>query len=102
MELAIMKPARLLIAAAGVSFVFLSVSTTTAQIDPRMPEGPNRDLVFRRCTTCHDIGNLVSTVGRTRDGWSEKIDDMVLYGLKITPEERALILDYLATYLPRD
>ncbi len=97
-----MKPARPLIAVAGVIFVFLSVHTTTAQIDPRMPEGPNRDLVFRRCTTCHDIGNLVGTVGRTRDGWNEKIDDMVLYGLKVTPEERALILDYLATYLPRE
>jgi len=102
MELAVMKPARPLIAVAGVIFVFLSVHTTTAQIDPRMPEGPNRDLVFRRCTTCHDIGNLVGTVGRTRDGWNEKIDDMVLYGLKVTPEERALILDYLATYLPRE
>ena len=48
------------------------------------------------------IGNLVGTVGRTRDGWNEKIDDMVLYGLKVTPQERALILDYLATYLPRE
>ena len=97
-----MKLARPLIAVAGVIFVFLSVHTTTAQIDPRMPDGPNRDLVFRRCTTCPDIGNLVGTVGRTRDGWSEKIDDMVLYGLKVTPAERALILDYLATYLLRE
>jgi hypothetical protein len=96
-----MKTARLLMAVVGVILVFPSVRTTTAQIDPRMPEGPNRDLVVRLCTTCHDIGNLVSTVGRSRDGWSEKIDDMLLYGLKITPQERALILEYLATYLPR-
>jgi hypothetical protein len=94
-----MNPVRLLFGVVALVFVVLSVRTTTAQIDPRMPEGPNRDLVYRRCTTCHDIGNLVSTVGRTRAGWSEKIDDMVFYGLKIMPEERALILDYLATYL---
>src|SRR5882672_12776370 len=96
-----MKTARLLLAVVGVILVFLSVRTTTAQIDPRMPEGPNRDLVVRLCTTCHDLSNLVSTVGRSRDGWSEKIDDMLLYGMKITPQERALILEYLATYLPR-
>ena len=91
---------RLLILVVGVILV-LSEHTATAQIDPRLPEGPNRDLVVRRCATCHDISNLFSTVGRSRVGWNEKIDDMVSYGLIITPEERALILDYLATYLPR-
>ena len=96
-----MKPARLLIAVVGVILVVMSVHPATTQIDPRLPEGPNRDLVVRLCATCHDISNLFSTVGRSRVGWNEKIDDMVFYGLKITPEERALILDYLATYLPR-
>jgi hypothetical protein len=95
-----MKSARLLIAVVGVILVFLSVRTTTAQIDPRMPEGPNRDLVARRCSSCHDLGNLVSTAGRSRAGWDLKIDDMKAYGMNITPAERALILDYLATYLP--
>jgi hypothetical protein len=81
--------------------VFLGASPTAAQIDPRLPAGPNRDLVARKCSTCHDLSNLYSTAGRSRDGWSEKINDMVmLYGLSVTAEERALILDYLATYLP--
>jgi hypothetical protein len=96
-----MKTARLLIAVAGVTLVFLSVRTTTAQIDPRLPQGPNRDLVARKCSNCHDLSNLFGTAGRTREGWSIKLDDMVFNGLQITPEERALILDYLATYLPR-
>ena len=80
---------------------FLGVRPTAAQIDPRLPEGPNRDLVARKCSACHDLSNLYSTVGRSRDGWNAKIDDMVAYGLSVTAEERALILDYLATYLPR-
>jgi hypothetical protein len=32
--------------------------------------------------------------------WDSKIEGMFLYGMRITPEERALVLDYLATYLP--
>ena len=94
-----MTKARLLIGVIGASLVFLSVRSTTAQIDPRMPEGPNRELVVRKCTSCHDVSNFIGTAGRSRAGWDSKIEDMLLYGMRITPEERALVLDYLATYL---
>ena len=80
----------------------LSVGTTAAQIDPRLPEGPNRELVARTCRTCHDLSNLYGTAGRTRERWNRTIDDMILVGLQITPQDRELILNYLATYLPRD
>jgi hypothetical protein len=96
-----MKIVHWLVGTVCVTVVALSVRTTMAQVDPRMPEGPNRDLVVRICGECHALSNLYSTVGRTRDGWNEKIDDMILFGLKITPQERALILDYLAVALPR-
>jgi hypothetical protein len=97
----VMTNARLLIGVIGAILVFLSVHPTTAQIDPRMPEGPNRELVARKCTSCHDVSNFVGTAGRSRAGWDVKIEDMVvLYGMRITPEERALVLEYLATYLP--
>jgi hypothetical protein len=57
-------------------------------------------LVARKCTSCHDVSNFIGTAGRSRAGWDSKIEDMVLYGMRITPEERALVLDYLATHLP--
>ena len=83
----------------GAILVFLAVPVS-AQIDSRMPEGPNRELVARKCTSCHDVSNFIGTAGRSRAGWDSKIEDMVLYGMRITPEERALVLNYLATYLP--
>ena len=95
-----MRTARLLIGAVGALTVALSVRTVVAQIDPRLPQGPNRELVARLCTGCHDLSNLYGTSGRSRAGWDVKIDDMLLYGLKITPEQRALVLEYLATSLP--
>jgi hypothetical protein len=91
----------MLIGVIGAILVVLSVRATIAQIDSRMPVGPNRELVARRCSTCHDLSNLFGTAGRSREGWNSKIDEMQSYGMNIPAEERALILDYLATYLPR-
>ena len=88
-----MKAARLLI---GVVAVVSSAQIAAAQqIDPRMPEGPNREFVAKICSECHALSNLYSTVGRTREGWSRVLEDMERYGLKVTPEERGRILDYL-------
>jgi hypothetical protein len=101
MELEGMREARALIGIVSLILVVLGVRISAAQIDSRMPEGPNRALVARLCTTCHDLGHLVSTGGRSREGWDGKIEEMQAYGLRVTPEERALVLDYLATYLPR-
>jgi hypothetical protein len=90
-----MKAARLL---TGVIAVVSSVQVAAAQqIDPRMPEGPNREFVSKVCSECHALSNLYSTVGRTREGWTRVLEDMTRYGLKVTPEERGRILDYLAT-----
>ena len=85
----------------GIVAAALSVATAAAQDDARLPQGPNRELVVRTCGSCHDLSNLYSTVGRTRERWNLTIEDMTRFGMRITQQERALILDYLATYLPR-
>ena len=91
-----MKTARLLI---GVIAGILSTQMAAAQDDPRMPAGPNREFVIKTCIGCHPLNFLYSTVGRTRDGWSRTLDDMTNYGMNVTAQERAQILDYLATSL---
>src|SRR3979409_263130 len=92
-----MKAVRLL---TGVIAVVSSVQMAAAQqIDPRMPEGPNREFVAKICSECHALSNLYSTVGRTREGWTRVLEDMTRYGMNVTAQERTLILDYLSTSL---
>jgi len=70
-----------------------------ANAQPTLPEGPNRALVERVCGSCHDV-EMVAINGRSEEGWNGTIEEMTGYGLRVTPAERAMILEYLKTYLP--
>lgn len=65
----------------------------------QLPPGPNRDLVYGACRTCHDLEYLKESAGVPREAWNELINSMGQYGLRLPPGERGKILDYLATYL---
>jgi mono/diheme cytochrome c family protein len=96
-----MSTRRIFAAVMGAGLTTLNVQAMAqVEIDPRLPEGKNREVAARMCTSCHNASYFTSTVGRTRAGWDTKIEDMVAYGMKITAEQRALVLDYLTTYLP--
>jgi hypothetical protein len=66
---------------------------------PTLPEGPGRDFVEVTCGSCHDI-EMVAINGRSEERWGLTVDEMVGYGLRLSPSDRALILRYLATYMP--
>jgi mono/diheme cytochrome c family protein len=91
-----MRQARLIAWAAG--FALLAGSAHAADT-LQLPEGPNRDLVYGQCRTCHDLQYLKESAGVPRQAWSDLLDDMKQYGLQLAPDQRAKILDYLATYL---
>ena len=91
------RTSRLFIGLAGITIVAISVRATA---EVALPDGPNRALVLRKCSSCHDVGLVVGTGGRTRDGWNGTIEDMMSYGMDISPAERGLVLEYLATSLP--
>lgn len=84
----------------GLVGVALGIISMRATAEVMLPEGPNRALVLRTCGACHDMSLVVATGGQTRDGWEATIDAMTGFGIQITPAERGLIVDYLATYLP--
>jgi hypothetical protein len=77
----------------------LTTSGVCAAGQIELPAGPRRELVYDRCQACHDLGNLIRAAGLSRDDWSGVLDQMKGNGLKVTEQERADILDYLATYL---
>jgi mono/diheme cytochrome c family protein len=64
-----------------------------------LPPGPNRALVYGQCRTCHDLQYLKESAGIPRSAWNDIIDSMKQYGLSISADQRARILDYLAIYL---
>jgi hypothetical protein len=76
----------------------LSLSSALAQ-GQTLPAGPDRDLVSRACQACHDLGMVFAAAGLTRDGWDAAIDEMISYGMKVEPDERTRILDYLSSRL---
>jgi len=64
-----------------------------------LPQGPNRDLVYSRCRTCHDLQSVVDSAGITDDDWQALIENMRQYGLRIPADEQKKIVQYLVTYL---
>lgn len=86
----------LLLAAFGIAF---SIGGASAADRIELPAGPNRDLVYSRCRTCHDLQYVVDSAGITSDNWAALIEDMGRYGLRIPADERDKIVQYLVTYL---
>jgi hypothetical protein len=91
-----MNGVRLLFGVFGASFVTLGISAAQRL---ELPAGANREVVSRECQACHDLSMVLASTGMTRDGWDGIIDEMASYGMSVTPEERAKILDYLANNL---
>ncbi len=64
-----------------------------------LPSGPNKEVVARACGSCHDLEMVYDAAGQTRDGWNGTIEEMTGYGLKLSPVERAQVLEYLTSFL---
>ncbi|SMF68944.1 sulfite dehydrogenase (cytochrome) subunit SorB [Tistlia consotensis] len=75
----------------------LSAASAAAQIE--LPQGPDRDLVYGNCRTCHDLQYLVDSAGIPADAWDDVVANMRQFGLRIPAEERAKIVAYLGSYL---
>jgi mono/diheme cytochrome c family protein len=84
---------------AGIVGCVMGAAGASAASGPELPPGPNRDLVYGQCRTCHDLQYLKDSAGIPRESWNDILDSMKQYGLRLTPDQRGKILDYLATYL---
>ena len=89
-----MPSARLSSGALGAVFFMLGTAAQAAELPP----GPNRELVAHECQACHNLDQVVAS-NETRETWNTLLDSMTSYGLRVSPEDRAKILDYLVTAL---
>jgi mono/diheme cytochrome c family protein len=84
---------------AGAVGCILFAAGAYAQDNLQLPPGPNRELVYGQCRTCHDLQYLIESAGVPRSTWNDLLDSMKQYGLRLSRDQRAKILDYLGTYL---
>lgn len=66
---------------------------------PTLPEGAGRQIVDMACTTCHGV-DLVASGGHNAEEWGLTVDRMITAGAPVTPEQRTILVDYLAKALP--
>jgi cytochrome c5 len=91
-----MRRAHVLFGAVGAALLAFVVP---ALAQSELPEGPDRDLVARECQTCHGLQVLVGRKGKRAEEWAAIVDQMEGNGLNVPSDDRAKIIEYLATYL---
>lgn len=71
--------------------------TPSTQSGP-LPRGKNVEMVMGRCIICHSL-ETVAMQRLDRAGWEVVVERMISYGAPIPPDDKPVILDYLAAYL---
>jgi hypothetical protein len=61
---------------------------STAQLD-------GATLVQQRCSVCHPLGRVESS-NHTPAQWNTIVNTMISRGAQLTPEEKTVVVDYLA------
>jgi competence protein ComEA len=105
----IMTRATLAVIVAGIAFgavAAASVSAPHSQATSPAPPGLAQDVfpettgkaaLMRVCSNCHTAENVIQTL-RTRQEWSDVIDQMARFGAEASDQEFEQILTYLATH----
>jgi competence ComEA-like helix-hairpin-helix protein len=60
-----------------------------------LPGGAGKDAVVKVCLSCHGAGNF-RQLRLNKDGWSDKVADMVDKGAEASDAEVAAVIGYLA------
>ena len=62
-----------------------------------MPAGPGADLMKSRCMSCHE-SDIITSQKLSATGWTNSVNKMVRWGAQVTPEERDVLVPYLAAH----
>lgn len=71
-------------------------ATEEAAGDDAMSAAQGDQLVNERCTVCH-TRERIDNAQKTREEWEATVDRMIANGAQLTPEEREIVIEYLAS-----
>lgn len=81
--------------------VILAVTATLTGCGEKTP--PGEVTVMRACRICHGTDRICADIGKLdRAGWEKTVDRMIAGGANVAPEERAAVIDWLATRKPSE
>jgi competence protein ComEA len=66
-----------------------------------LPEGTGRDETVKICSQCHELARSIS-LRQDKDGWTNTMNKMAAFGMKATPQDMSVVLDYLAKTYPAE
>ncbi len=85
---------------AVVAITFLAPYAAHAQrgggAQAQLPEGPGKDVVQKRCVSCHALGQVTGAAGYDSAGWKQVIDSMIV----LPSDEMTAATQYLAAHFP--
>jgi len=80
----------------GAAAVAAIVAPALAQ---NLPNGNGKEVVEKICSGCHDLSPITDS-GFSRRDWETVVKNMIDMGATISPEEVAVITNYLASNFP--
>ena len=103
-----MTRATLAVIVAGIAFGAVTAASASAPLSQAtspatpgaqdvFPETTGKAALMRVCSNCHTAENVIQTL-RTRQEWSDVIDQMARFGAEASDQEFEQILTYLATH----
>jgi competence protein ComEA len=63
----------------------------------QLPDGPGKEVVLKKCVSCHTLQVVVARRGN-EDDWAQEVSKMVGRGATISDDDADTIVDYLAAH----
>jgi DNA uptake protein ComE-like DNA-binding protein len=67
----------------------------------QLPEGQGKEVVLKKCVSCHTLQNVIARRGN-EDDWAQEVSKMVGRGANISDDDADTIVDYLAAHFGPD
>ena len=77
-----------------LTLIAACAGASTPEAEPATDD--TRALIVEKCSGCHSADRVFNE-DYTQEEWSEVFDDMIAKGAEVTPDEKAIMIDWLVT-----